>query len=150
MRVILSGVPPRSHFGYASRFWGVAPKVRQAQDDTFGVRRDAVEIRPSGGSNTIYRVWNLAKNPSAPVTEPILKSLKPFINLSECSNCPQRPCVVRTDEPPRWPPMAPFKSFPNMFLSIFLWCSVHGFLPFPVGATSGRPFFIPEVHKRSM
>ena len=35
LRVILSGVPPRSHFGYASCFWGVAPKVRQAQDDTY-------------------------------------------------------------------------------------------------------------------
>ena len=30
--------PPRSHFGYASCFW-VSPKVRQAQDDTLGVRR---------------------------------------------------------------------------------------------------------------
>ena len=70
LRVILSGVPPRSHFGYASCFWGVAPKVRQAQDDTFGVGRDAVEIRPSGGSNTMDRVWNLAKNQSYHVTEP--------------------------------------------------------------------------------
>ena len=76
LRVILSGVPPRSHFGYASCFWGIAPKVRQAQDDTFGVRRDAVEIRPSGGSNTTHRVWNLAKNQSYPVTEPFLKMFK--------------------------------------------------------------------------
>ena len=60
--------------GYASCFWGVAPKIRQAQDDTFGVGRDAIEIRPSGGSNTMDRVWNLAKNQSYPVTEPIILS----------------------------------------------------------------------------
>ena len=50
---------------------GQAPKVRQAQDDTFGVLRDAVEIRARRGSNGAKRRLESNKK-SVDVTKPFV------------------------------------------------------------------------------
>ena len=77
LRVILSKVPPGPTYaslGAASQFDSTRRRRVSLRVTRFvygeAGRRGEVEIRPSGGSNATWRVWNLAKNPLYHVTEP--------------------------------------------------------------------------------
>jgi hypothetical protein len=85
LRVILSEVPPRSHSASPRAFGAKPQKFDKLRMTPIGVRRDAVEIRPTGGSNAIHRVWNLAKNQLFHVKEPKEKIVAALQGRSLCT-----------------------------------------------------------------
>ena len=53
--------PAEIPLGYASCFWGKPQKFDKLKMTPDGVRRDAVEIRATRGSNDACIVWDLIK-----------------------------------------------------------------------------------------